>query len=62
VAFSSEDLAEGTIATYACERGFELLGPARRVCGPQGKWTPEGIPFCGEFISLVFGMSKTRNK
>lgn len=36
----------GSIATYACERGFELLGPARRICGANGTWTPPGIPFC----------------
>ncbi|TGZ54348.1 uncharacterized protein [Temnothorax longispinosus] len=37
---------EGTIATYSCERGFELLGPARRECQPGGTWEPEGVPFC----------------
>ncbi|XP_046667039.1 uncharacterized protein LOC124358766 isoform X4 [Homalodisca vitripennis] len=46
VFFSNTSLAVGTVATYACERGFELLGPARRVCGADGQWTPEGIPFC----------------
>uniref|UniRef100_A0A2A4J811 Sushi, von Willebrand factor type A, EGF and pentraxin domain-containing protein 1 n=1 Tax=Heliothis virescens TaxID=7102 RepID=A0A2A4J811_HELVI len=39
-------MSEGTIASYECERGFELLGPARRLCGANGKWTPDGIPFC----------------
>lgn len=43
-------LAPGTVATYACERGFELLGPARRQCQDDGTWSPEGVPFCGEFI------------
>ncbi|KOX68875.1 Sushi, von Willebrand factor type A, EGF and pentraxin domain-containing protein 1 [Melipona quadrifasciata] len=37
---------EGTVATYSCERGFELLGPARRQCQIDGSWTPEGVPFC----------------
>jgi len=37
---------EGTIAEYSCDRGFELLGPARRVCGVNGTWNPQGIPFC----------------
>ncbi|XP_076289244.1 uncharacterized protein LOC143213361 [Lasioglossum baleicum] len=36
----------GTVATYTCDRGFELLGPARRQCQPDGSWLPEGIPFC----------------
>ena len=44
-------LPEGTIATYSCERGFELLGPARRQCQAEGTWTPEGVPFCGECSS-----------
>ncbi|XP_015607067.1 uncharacterized protein LOC107273415 [Cephus cinctus] len=37
---------EGAVATYYCDRGFELLGPARRQCQHDGSWTPEGIPFC----------------
>ncbi|XP_011495299.1 PREDICTED: uncharacterized protein LOC105360178 [Ceratosolen solmsi marchali] len=36
----------GTVSTYTCERGFELLGPARRQCQEDGSWTPEGVPFC----------------
>jgi len=40
------DLGAGTIAEYNCDRGFELLGPARRVCGENGTWSPQGIPFC----------------
>ncbi|XP_012146023.1 uncharacterized protein LOC100880537 isoform X1 [Megachile rotundata] len=36
----------GAVATYSCERGFELLGPARRQCQTDGSWTPEGVPFC----------------
>ncbi|XP_026315210.1 CUB and sushi domain-containing protein 3 isoform X2 [Hyposmocoma kahamanoa] len=46
VSFSDEALAEGSVATYECELGFELLGPARRICGDDGRWTPDGIPFC----------------
>lgn len=49
VSFSNETLSIGTTATYNCERGFELLGPAKRVCEPTGEWLPEGIPFCGKF-------------
>lgn len=47
VTFSDENLENGAVASYTCERGFELLGPARRVCD-QGTWAPEGIPFCGK--------------
>uniref|UniRef100_A0A8D8T4J1 Fucolectin-6 n=1 Tax=Cacopsylla melanoneura TaxID=428564 RepID=A0A8D8T4J1_9HEMI len=46
IEFSNETLSPGTVATYACERGFELLGPSRRVCDKTGQWLPEGIPFC----------------
>jgi len=46
--FSAQKLGPNVVATYACERGFELLGPARRVCQEDGKWAPEGIPFCGK--------------
>ena len=42
-------LEPGTVAEYSCDRGFELLGPARRVCGDNGTWSPQGIPFCGEW-------------
>ncbi|XP_037028180.1 uncharacterized protein LOC119068621 isoform X3 [Bradysia coprophila] len=45
VTFSDEALGNGAVASYSCERGFELLGPARRVCD-SGVWIPEGIPFC----------------
>ncbi|XP_052746641.1 uncharacterized protein LOC112055834 isoform X2 [Bicyclus anynana] len=45
VSFSSDQLDEGTVATYVCEQGFELLGPSRRICD-AGHWTPDGIPFC----------------
>ena len=48
---------EGTIAEYTCDRGFELLGPARRVCGNNGTWSPQGIPFCGKFF-YIFPSSK----
>ena len=41
-------VSEGTIAEYTCDRGFELLGPARRVCANNGTWSPQGIPFCGK--------------
>lgn len=49
VTFSDESLGNGAVASYSCERGFELLGPSRRVCD-NGVWVPEGIPFCGKFI------------
>ncbi|GIY59676.1 sushi, von Willebrand factor type A, EGF and pentraxin domain-containing protein 1 [Caerostris darwini] len=46
IAFSTEVIGPGTVATYTCDVGFEILGPARRVCTANGTWTPQGIPFC----------------
>uniref|UniRef100_A0A6A7G4S0 CUB and sushi domain-containing protein 3 n=1 Tax=Hirondellea gigas TaxID=1518452 RepID=A0A6A7G4S0_9CRUS len=46
VTFSDESVSEGTVATYKCDRGFELLGPARKICMNNGTWSPPGIPFC----------------
>ena len=48
VDFNTARVRAGTVARYGCDRGFELLGPARRICGQNGTWTPQGIPFCGE--------------
>ncbi|KAA0198250.1 hypothetical protein HAZT_HAZT009361 [Hyalella azteca] len=47
VTFSDDVVREGTVATYVCDRGFELLGPARKICINNGTWSPPGIPFCG---------------
>lgn len=46
VEFSTQTVGPGTVARYTCDRGFELLGPARRICGTNGTWVPQGIPFC----------------
>ncbi|XP_055927672.1 CUB and sushi domain-containing protein 3-like isoform X2 [Argiope bruennichi] len=46
ISFSTEVIGPGTVATYTCDSGFEILGPARRVCTANGTWTPQGIPFC----------------
>ena len=49
VEFSTPTVEPGTVARYTCDRGFELLGPARRMCGTNGTWVPQGIPFCGKY-------------
>lgn len=49
VTMSTEKIAVNTKATYTCDNGYELLGPARRTCQANGTWTPAGIPFCGEY-------------
>ena len=52
VEFSSSNVGPGTVARYTCDRGFELLGPARRICNTNGTWVPQGIPFCGKLNNL----------
>ncbi|KAF7283754.1 hypothetical protein GWI33_023003 [Rhynchophorus ferrugineus] len=69
VVFSDDSLGSGTVATYSCERGFELLGPSRRVC-ENTVWLPEGIPFCGKRFfciirwefSVSFGIRRRRSE
>ncbi|XP_076320035.1 uncharacterized protein LOC143230409 [Tachypleus tridentatus] len=46
VKFTTEEVGPGTEAIYSCDRGFELLGPSRKVCEENSTWTPLGIPFC----------------
>ncbi|XP_022695665.1 uncharacterized protein LOC111264227 isoform X4 [Varroa jacobsoni] len=46
VTFSDDTLAVGTIASYHCDPGYELLGPSRRRCTANATWVPQGIPFC----------------
>lgn len=42
----SEAFPSGTIATYTCDSGYDLLGPNRRQCYENGTWLPQGVPFC----------------
>ncbi|XP_023315351.1 uncharacterized protein LOC111693808 [Trichogramma pretiosum] len=49
----------GTVSTYTCERGFELLGPGRRICQADGSWSPEGVPFCEIKVNLYRYMAST---
>jgi len=53
VSLTTDFIETGTIATYTCDNGYELLGPSRRTCNQNGTWTPVGIPFCGEFESYL---------
>ncbi|XP_055934683.1 uncharacterized protein LOC129964041 [Argiope bruennichi] len=46
VTFNTETVQTGTVATYRCEPGFDLLGPIRRLCVENGTWIPIGIPVC----------------
>ncbi|KAH9399906.1 C-type lectin (CTL) or carbohydrate-recognition domain (CRD) [Tyrophagus putrescentiae] len=48
-------IQSGTTATYNCDNGYELLGPARRTCNENGTWTPLGIPFCGLSQEVLIG-------
>lgn len=51
VTFNTSQVSVGTVANYACDNGYELLGPPRRLCQANGTWSPVGIPFCGKFSS-----------
>ncbi|GFY56490.1 sushi, von Willebrand factor type A, EGF and pentraxin domain-containing protein 1 [Trichonephila inaurata madagascariensis] len=46
VTFNTETVQTGTVATYRCDPGFDLLGPIRRLCVENGTWIPIGIPVC----------------
>lgn len=48
VSFNTTHVVAGTAASYTCHNGYELLGPPRRICQPNGTWSPIGIPFCGK--------------
>lgn len=52
VTFNTSHVLAGTAANYACDNGYELLGPPRRICQANGTWSPIGIPFCGKYLDL----------
>ena len=35
----------GSIATYACNKGFQLIGSDTRECRPSGEWSGQA-PIC----------------
>lgn len=51
VSFSTERIEPGTVATYTCDNGYELIGPPRKTCQANETWTPAWIPFCGMYPS-----------
>ena len=55
---SSHQVSPGTVASYTCDNGYELLGPQHRVCNQNGTWTPLGIPFCGKFYHPIFAFAQ----
>ena len=36
---TSGALTSGTVATYSCEDGYELVGEETRICLVDGTWT-----------------------
>lgn len=50
VTLNTETIQTGTVATYRCEPGFDLLGPIRRLCVENGTWIPLGVPVCGKYL------------
>ncbi len=50
-------VAVGSMATYTCDNGFELIGEQSRTCQPNGRWTDKD-PICkGLFIWQAFKSS-----
>lgn len=48
ISFSKQDKSYGTVASFKCERGYQLNGAPKRTCtgsGPVGQWT-ENQPQC----------------
>ncbi|KAH6947649.1 hypothetical protein HPB50_020541 [Hyalomma asiaticum] len=41
-----KNVTAGTEVTYACKKGFQMLGRNRRVCLADGSWSPRGLPYC----------------
>ncbi len=41
----SDDVNEGSVATYICDEGFTLTGSVNRTCTRDGGWTPTA-PIC----------------
>ena len=49
----------GSVATYSCNGGLQLLGSPTRTCGADGKWSDEE-PTCSNstFAQYVIRLSK----
>ena len=52
------NIRHGSLATYACDEGYELFGTPVRTCAPDGKWTGD-IPYCGTSSSSSSSSSST---
>lgn len=46
---SSGEFVFGSVTTYRCEPGLELLGQDTLLCGDNGTWTG-ALPSCGELV------------
>lgn len=44
--------ADATV-DYVCQRGFDILGPASRVCRNDGSWDPPDLPMCVTNVAAV---------
>lgn len=55
-AVSHPSTAEGSIAMYICDPGYELVGEETRVCLPNGSWSGEE-PAC-EGMARTYDLHK----
>lgn len=44
--FSSSVFDSGTTVDYVCDPGYDILGNQQRICQSDGRWLPQGVPFC----------------
>ncbi|CAG2170365.1 unnamed protein product [Oppiella nova] len=44
------------IAEYVCAKGYEMVGPSLRTCGPDGLWKPPQPPRCEPEIRCLTGL------
>ena len=36
----------GAVAEYQCKQGYQLIGPAKKICMEKGDWEPQDKVFC----------------
>lgn len=52
VTLTNQARTSGTVATYACDEGYELFGDSSSVCTDKGKWSGD-LPYCA--VNVAYG-------